>query len=96
MELAVCEIATNCIVHSVNAEPFVRLRARVRDHEYEVEVSGIADAVPSDVLDKPDPIEPQVGGYGLMIVRELTSSLSYRHVDGRNIWVLTFERTGRT
>ena len=91
IELAVCEIATNCIVHSVSAEPVIRLRGRVKDTQCEIEISGIADIVSADVLDKPDPVEPQVGGYGLMIVRQLTSSLSYRHVRGRNVWLLTFE-----
>ncbi len=41
-------------------------------------------------LVEPDSANPTVRGYGLMITKQLASSVSYARVESRNIWSLTF------
>ncbi len=42
-------------------------------------------------VNEPDPDNPQVRGYGLMITRQLTSQLRYSNDDSHNRWDLTFD-----
>jgi serine phosphatase RsbU (regulator of sigma subunit)/anti-sigma regulatory factor (Ser/Thr protein kinase) len=43
---------------------------------------------------EPDPLNPSVRGYGLMIVRQLTKSVEYSHGADRNEWTLMFGCSG--
>ncbi len=88
IELAVHEIAVNTIEHANTNE----IRIELRWHSDLLHVICLDSGREFDLCEWPAvPTEPQVGGYGLMIVEQLTSSLSYaRTDDGQNAWRMTF------
>lgn len=90
MELAVHEIATNCVRHSTPGGDQLVLRASVDESVCTIHIIDRGPEISLEEVAEPDPDVPQVGGYGLMIVRQLTSRLDYRHVDGENTWHLEF------
>lgn len=66
----------------------------------EVQVLVIDDGKPFDPLDEgaillPDTLdEAQVGGLGLLMIRNTASRLSYERIDGRNRFLMTIPRHG--
>lgn len=92
-ELALQEVAVNSIKHAYKGRPGT-IEVHAEDHADVVRCRVIdfgsrAAELPSSA---PDPAELPVGGFGLMIVKQLTDSFGYERVDDRNIWTLEFSR----
>ncbi len=100
IDLALVEVCTNIVTHgygdgSDNPPPDdhggrLGLSAELTEEGLEVKVVETADPFDPDSIPMPDPGEPTVHGYGLMIVRQLTDHLSVDQVDGKNVWTLVF------
>lgn len=95
-ELALQELAANIVSHGYGDDPTpsddpISVRADVTGDVLRVVVVDHGAAYdPDDQLD-PDPDEPQVHGYGLMILRQLTRIFTYQRVDGTNRTTLEFD-----
>lgn len=89
IELAVHELATNSIDHAQSAE--IVLEAAVVGIFLDVVLSD--DGLPFVGRDSPEPnpTEPQVRGYGLMIVEALAKTIDYERSAERNQWRVRFD-----
>lgn len=90
IELAVHELAANCIDHAQPSDGKISLEGakaadvlviHVRDRGKEFDPTGVKS---------PDPAVPQVRGYGLMILEQVAEEVRYSRVDDTNVWVLRF------
>lgn len=100
IDLALVEICTNIVTHGYgdgSAAPpppdhggEIELSAEVRPDSLAVRIVETARPFDPDSIPTPDPGEPTVHGYGLMIVRQLTDHLSVDRVDETNVWTLRF------
>ena len=97
-QLAVEEAITNVIVHGYK-EPGreVVLTCHVYNNRVEVE---IADTAPRfDPLSMPEPDlessidKRRIGGLGVFLIRQVMDGVSYRYENGKNILVMTKNRT---
>ena len=91
MELAMQELATNSIDHAESGEAGLTLRANVDSTSVVIELSDLGKPVDVAAIPEPDLTEPQIRGYGMMIVEQLTDDLSYERVDQRNVWTVRFD-----
>ncbi len=100
IELAVQEVAVNVVRYAYgfdeesanekgNPESFL-IDLVCHDDLVEVAIVDKGDAFDPDSVQDPDPDEPQVGGYGLMIVRQLTSQFDIERTDAGNVTRLGF------
>lgn len=89
-ELAVHELATNSVDHSDSATGIL-IRAELTDDSLRVELIDDGDAVDVTAFPEPDINEPQVRGYGMMIIGQLVRSLDYERADQRNVWTAIFD-----
>lgn len=80
IELAVQELATNSIDHAKSGEAGITLRADIVGDSVVVELSDRGVAVDLDAIPEPDHDEPQVRGYGMMIVEQLADELGYERI----------------
>jgi len=91
LELAVHELAINIIDHAYNG-------AERTTATYRIDLTRSDDCIRVDFIDDgrhftppaPRPEEPTVGGYGLMIVEQLATTVTYERVAAQNRWTLTF------
>lgn len=100
IDLALVEICTNIVTHGYgggsDAPPApdhggeIELSAQVRPDSFAVRIVDSARPFNPESIATPDPGEPTVHGYGLMIVRQLTDHLSVDRVDDTNVWTLSF------
>ncbi len=88
IELAVHELAANAVDHACPADGIVTLEAMVTGSELVVRMTDIGAAFTGAV--EPDPDEPQVRGYGLMIIEQVAEELDYERAPDRNIWTARF------
>ena len=92
------EIASNIVKHS-GATGF-ELSVELLDSPAGVRLVFADDGAPYDPLEHTDPDttlpaeERPIGGLGIMMVKKMSSSISYRHADGRNI--LTIDLLSRS
>ncbi len=91
MELALQELATNTIDHAESPDDSFVLRSTVDDDSVSIELRDRGRAVDVTALPAPDVDEPQVRGYGMMIIEQLVSRLDYTRENGHNIWTATFD-----
>lgn len=91
VELAVHELATNSVDHSNSSAATLLLRAELTDASLRVELLDDGDAVDVSSFPEPDLDQPQVRGYGMMIIEQLVRSLDYERVGGRNRWTAVFD-----
>ena len=98
IELVVQELAVNIVEHGYEATG----DERVDDERIDVELATSKDKVELTVIDQgraydpeaiavPDIEDLQVSGYGVMIIKKLTSEFAVEHVGGRNISRLRFD-----
>jgi serine/threonine-protein kinase RsbW len=95
-ELAIQEVLVNIVTHGYGDAPgSIRLSGEFTpDGEtWRVVVEDDAAGYEPDALHDPDPSEPQEHGYGMMIVRQLTSEFSYVRLTDRNRTTLVFDLT---
>ncbi len=93
-ELALHEVCVNVVTHAYAHSPGrIRIRSRVdRDVvEFEIRDEGAAAFDPAETVE-PVPGEPQIHGYGLMIVRQLVDEVRYTREEGTNVWLLRTRR----
>lgn len=93
IELAIQELAANVVDHSEPASerftlhldrPSGVVRIELRDDGNPVDDAGPSTREP----------HPRVGGYGLMIVEQLASTLRYERVGDENVWSVEFDCLG--
>jgi serine phosphatase RsbU (regulator of sigma subunit)/anti-sigma regulatory factor (Ser/Thr protein kinase) len=91
IELALQEICVNIVQHAYQHIPG-RITLGIGSSSGSVDVTITDNGAPFDPaeISEPDPANPTIRGYGLMITRQLTSSLSYRQSPTGNQWDLSF------
>jgi len=78
MELAASEIVTNILKHSYGGHPGeIRGRITLRPDCLQLDLWDDGESFDIDAVVVPDPDEPQIGGYGLVVVRQATDKLEY-------------------
>ena len=90
-ELAVHELATNVVDHSHSPDDSFVMMAHLTGTSLQVTLTDAGEPVDVAAIPEPDLDAPQIGGYGMMIVRQLVSDLGYERVGQRNIWTATFD-----
>lgn len=92
IELALHEVAVNVVEHSLNTSGDCFEIRFAWSPTTSTATFACVDAGPvvrPDAL--PDaPAEPQVGGYGLMIVEQVADRFGYERVGDANVWTLEF------
>lgn len=88
IELAIHEVATNCIDHA--RAKTLQFAASICDHELLVEIIDDGASRFDGETSVPVPAEPQVRGYGLLIVEQLAQSVVYERSSAKNRWSLRF------
>ena len=93
LELAIHEVAINIVDHAFGGEApdqqyIVSLTPGVDNGELHAQLQDAG--APFDAAPAPDLDHPQIGGYGLFLTEQLTTSMSYERHDGLNVWTLTF------
>lgn len=88
IELAVHELATNSVDHAASPDGRLRLEASCLGDDLVVSVIDHGGAVDLGAIDVPD--EPQVRGYGMMIVEQVAAELHYHRDGDVNRWIATF------
>ncbi|GGM08986.1 ATP-binding protein [Nakamurella endophytica] len=96
LELAVHEVCVNIVEHAGVADGDVLgLRGDVTLDAVTVRVTGPGMPIDPALIPEPRPSEPQIRGYGLMIVRRLVDRLECRADGGRAVWMLRVDRDGK-
>lgn len=90
IELAVHELATNSVDHASSSDGHLTLTAELHDRELRVELTDAGAPFHQDQVVRPDADEPQVRGYGLMIIEQLADDLTYERVGESNVWTALF------
>lgn len=92
LELALHELAINIVDHAYD-------ETDRPTSTYTIDVRLVDGALHARFCDRGRPFvddrppadgEPTVGGYGLMIVEQLTTSIDYQRADDENRWTLVF------
>jgi serine/threonine-protein kinase RsbW len=97
VQLAVQEACTNIVEHAYEGQAGGRIAVEIS--LWDANAAGVPrqltvdlydDGLPFDESQAADPSldEPQVHGYGLFLMRELTDSVSYERCEGRSHWQL--------
>lgn len=94
VELALHEICVNIVDHAYQGQPGTftihgvvsadRVTAEVVDHGIPFDEDAVCPPVPGI---------PQVGGYGLVIVKRLVDTVAYQRVNDTNRWRIEVART---
>jgi anti-sigma regulatory factor (Ser/Thr protein kinase) len=91
IELGVHELLTNIVEHGQPAaSTTVDLQCRVDDVGAHFVITDHGSEVEPDDIPRPDPDKPQVRGYGLMIIEQLTDIFDVERHDDTNTWTLRF------
>lgn len=97
-ELAVQELAVNIVTHgyddAAGPDDHMVLVGAIVDGALQVVITDHAKEYRPDEHAAPAADEPQVHGYGLMIVRQLTRRFDHARVDGVNTTTLEFPLPG--
>ncbi len=92
MELALQELGTNTVDHADSPDGSFVLRSTIGDDSVRIELRDRGrSTVDVSTIPTPDADEPQVRGYGMMIIEQLVSRLEYAHDGEHNVWTATFE-----
>ena len=97
-ELAVQELAVNIVTHgfddAAGPDDHLELVGTIVDGAMQVVITDHAKGYRPDEHVAPAADDPQVHGYGLMIVRQLTRRFDHERVDGVNTTTLEFPLPG--
>jgi len=88
VELALVELATNSVVHACASK--VSLEAAAGPNSLTVVLRDDGVRFDADEVAAPTPDVPQVHGYGLMLVEQLTEDLVYSRHGDQNEWRAVF------
>lgn len=94
IELAVHELAINIVEHAYAEAPgpstySIALAPQPGDGD-SLAVKFVDNGQPFEDAPRPEPGVPQVGGYGLFIIEQLASMVTYERIDDANHWTLVF------
>lgn len=96
VKLCLNEAVTNAIVHGLGGVPGGRVSVELERWPDRTRVRIRDTGVPFNPLDAPrhvpaeDILSAKIGGLGIAIMRETSSSAEYRHAEGENILTLSF------
>ncbi len=90
IELAIHEVAANVVDHARPSDGRIMLSATTDKTELFVRLSDCGNEFEPSCVVPPDPENPQVRGYGLMIVEQVATSLDYQRIDATNNWTMAF------
>ena len=98
-ELAMQEVTANIVNHGhvgidPDGHPPIGLTAEVADGALRIEITDHGTEYEPDAQPEPARATPQVHGYGLMIVRQLTRRFDYERRGDTNHTTLEFELPG--
>jgi anti-sigma regulatory factor (Ser/Thr protein kinase) len=98
VELCVHELCINIVEHAytdaadaLGSEKTISVTATHAEGSLVIETLDAGAGFEFDPLAETDPRTPSIRGYGLMIVKQLTSSVTYQRNGDRNCWSLCFE-----
>ena len=93
LELALHEVCVNVVRHAYDDGPgTVDVAGSVGPAAVELTVTDHGAAFDSTAVTPPTPGEPQVHGYGLLLVEQLVDRLDYLRTEGQNRWLLQVSR----
>ncbi len=90
IELAIHELATNSVDHANPADGVLNLSAETNDDSLVVLLTDRGREFDESSVTAPDANQPQVRGYGLMIIEQVATSVSYSREDDTNCWTAQF------
>ena len=91
IELGVHELLTNIVEHGQpDSSTTVNLVCALDEDAASFTITDHGSAVEPDDVPRPDPDKPQVRGYGLMIIEQLTDVFDVRRDGDMNTWDLRF------
>jgi serine/threonine-protein kinase RsbW len=94
VELALHELCTNVVDHAYeHTAGTIGIDSRLLGDRLEFTVVDTGRRFDGDAVVTPDPDQPQVRGYGLMILGQLADEMTYERVADRNQWHLAFNLT---
>jgi anti-sigma regulatory factor (Ser/Thr protein kinase) len=67
----------------------IRLRVEGQRFIIETKDTGVFANIKLEPVSMPDPLELQVGGYGMAIIQALMDDVHYQYSDSKNMWTLT-------
>ena len=91
IELALHEICVNVVEHSYAGDESGSIDVAgwfEPDGDLRLEVTDHGRPFTSDLAAAATPAAPQVRGYGLALVHQLVDDVTYRRLDGTNVWGL--------
>ncbi len=92
-ELALQELLVNIAEHSYGEDEnrFISVGLRIEGNRFfvETEDSGMPANVNLEKVAMPDPLDLQVGGYGMALIMELMDKVEYQYRDGKNLWFMS-------
>ncbi len=92
-ELAMQELLSNIVEHSYsgNKDKMIEVRLQVDGKRLIIETrdSGIPANIKLESVAMPDPLELQVGGYGMAIIQALMDEVQHQYKNEKNLWTLT-------
>ena len=88
VELAIHELATNIVDHAQST--FIRFKASVDGDQLNVSIIDDGHAFDTEKIVIPAADQPQVRGYGFMIIEALSLRLDYERQTDRNVWETAF------
>jgi serine/threonine-protein kinase RsbW len=93
VQLAVQEACTNIIEHAYCQRAEARLEVRIsmpaRPRRLTVDLYDCGRPFDATHVVEPNLDEPQIRGYGLFLMRQLTDAVQYERVENRNHWQLS-------
>jgi serine phosphatase RsbU (regulator of sigma subunit)/anti-sigma regulatory factor (Ser/Thr protein kinase) len=92
IELALHELCTNVVDHAYeHTAGTIVIDSSLVGHRLALTVTDTGRPFEGDAVAVPDPDVPQVRGYGLMILAQLTDEMAYERAGDRNVWHLAFD-----
>jgi serine/threonine-protein kinase RsbW len=91
IELAVHELAANSVAHAYADDCKLVLTGSLEQDRLVVCLEDGGDEFSPDPTAVADPDHPQVGGYGLLIIDALASSVDYERDGDTNRWTVAFD-----
>ena len=88
IELAIHELATNSVDHAASVDGRLTLSASIVGEQLHIRLLDKGKPFQPEAVEKPS--EPQVRGYGMMIIEQVCESLSCERVDDANVWRAQF------
>lgn len=90
IELGVHELATNCVDHAQPSDGVLTLHGEVHGSLLTVQMVDRGVPFAAEEVVAPHPDRPQVRGYGLMILEQLATELTYERQEDKNVWRVSF------